>query len=84
MKKSVLFLLPLLLFWACDEPEVQLKDAGAIPLKVGMEKRVQQDNAFAFDLFREVIAANNAEKNIFVSPLSVKIGRASCRERVYI
>ena len=73
MKKSVLFLLPLLLFWACDEPEVQLKDAGAIPLKVGMEKRVQQDNAFAFDLFREVIAANNAEKNIFVSPLSVSI-----------
>jgi serine protease inhibitor len=73
MKKSVLFLLPFLLFASCEEPDVQLKDAEPIPLKVGMEKRVQQDNAFAFDLFREVIASNNEEKNIFISPLSVSI-----------
>lgn len=73
MKKSVLFLLPLLMLAACEEPEVKLKDAEPIPLKAGMEKRVQQDNAFAFDLFRQVITNNADEKNIFISPLSVSI-----------
>ena len=73
MRKSVLLLLPFLLFTACEEPVVKLKDAEPIPLKVGMQKRVQQDNAFAFDLFRQVIATYNNEKNIFISPLSVSI-----------
>ncbi|MDO9154012.1 MAG: serpin family protein [Paludibacter sp.] len=72
MKKTALLLLPILLFSACDEPEVKLKNAEPILLKAGMEKRVQQDNEFAFDLFRKVIAANT-EKNIFISPLSVSI-----------
>lgn len=73
MKKSVLLLLPLLLFTACEEPETKLNDAKPIPLKAGMEKRVQQDNAFAFDLFRQVLINNADEKNIFISPLSVSI-----------
>ncbi len=73
MKKSVLFLLSLLMFAACEQPEVKLKDAEPIPLKAGMEKRVQQDNAFAFDLFRQVLINNADEKNIFISPLSVSI-----------
>lgn len=73
MKKLILLFVPLLLWSACDEPVVQLKDADPVPLKVGMEKRVQQDNAFAFDLFREVIIDNASEKNIFISPLSVSI-----------
>ncbi len=73
MKKSVFLLLSLLLFAACEQPEVKLKDAEPIPLKAGMEKRVQQDNAFAFDLFRQVLINNADEKNIFISPLSVSI-----------
>ncbi|MEA4976215.1 MAG: serpin family protein [Paludibacter sp.] len=73
MKKSVLFLLSLLMFAACEQPDVKLKDAEPIPLKAGMEKRVQQDNAFAFDLFRQVLINNADEKNIFISPLSVSI-----------
>ena len=73
MKKSVFLLLPLLLFATCEQPEVKLKDAEPIPLKAGMEKRVQQDNAFAFDLFRQVLINNADEKNIFISPLSVSI-----------
>ena len=71
--KKTLFLLPFLIFTACEEPEVKLKDAEPIPLKVGMEKRVQQDNAFAFDLFRQVITNNADENNVFISPLSVSI-----------
>ncbi|MEA4984899.1 MAG: serpin family protein [Paludibacter sp.] len=74
MKKLVLLLLPLLPLAACEEPETkQLKDAEPITLKAGMEKRVQQDNAFAFDLFRQVLISNADEKNIFISPLSVSI-----------
>jgi serpin B len=61
------------MFAACEQPEVKLKDAEPIPLKAGMEKRVQQDNAFAFDLFRQVLINNANEKNIFISPLSVSI-----------
>lgn len=73
MKKSVLFVLSLLMFAACEQPDVKLNDAEPIPLKAGMEKRVQQDNAFAFDLFRQVLINNADEKNIFISPLSVSI-----------
>ncbi|MDO9635272.1 MAG: serpin family protein [Paludibacter sp.] len=72
MKKLILFLLPAFFFAACEEPDVILKDAEPIPLKVGMEKRVQQDNEFAFDLFRKTIALTD-EKNVFISPLSVSI-----------
>jgi serpin B len=61
------------MFAACEQPDVKLKDAEPIPLKAGMEKRVQQDNAFAFDLFRQVLINNADEKNIFISPLSVSI-----------
>lgn len=72
MKKLTLLLLPALLFSACEQPDVKLKDAEPIPLKAGMEKRVQQDNEFAFDLFRKTIASTD-EKNVFISPLSVSI-----------
>ncbi|MCE1155032.1 MAG: serpin family protein, partial [Bacteroidales bacterium] len=74
MKKLVVLLLPLLLLSACDEQELkQVKNAEPIPLKVGMEKRVRQDNTFAFDLFRQVVTTNSNEKNVFISPLSVSI-----------
>lgn len=72
MKKFLLFLLPALLFYACEQPDVKLKEAEPIPLKSGMEKKVQQDNEFALDLFRKTIASTN-EKNVFISPLSVSI-----------
>ncbi len=55
---------------SCSEPE--LKVADDIPLKVGMEKKVAQDNDFAFDLLRQTIAHNN-DPNIFISPLSMSM-----------
>jgi serine protease inhibitor len=55
---------------SCSEPEVQT--AGDIPLKAGMEKKVAQDNEFAFDLLRQTIALND-DPNIFISPLSMSM-----------
>lgn len=72
MKKLTLLFLPLLLFSACEQADVKFKDAEPIPLKAGMEKRVQQDNEFALDIFRKTIASTD-EKNVFISPLSVSI-----------
>ncbi|MEA4936647.1 MAG: serpin family protein [Paludibacter sp.] len=72
MKKLLFLLLPGLLFSACEQADVKLKEATPIPLKAGMEVRVQQDNEFALDLFRRTIASTD-EKNVFISPLSVSI-----------
>lgn len=72
MKKLLLLLLPALLFSACEQPDVKFKEAEPIPLKSGMEKRVQQDNEFALDLFRKTIASTD-QANVFISPLSVSI-----------
>jgi len=56
-----------------NDPIVKVPtDAKPIVLKVGMEKRVSQDNAFAFDLLKNTIVSSG-ETNVFISPLSVSI-----------
>lgn len=76
MKKLFLFLSLVLTFTACNnenEPSSQLPpDAKPIALSAEQEKRVGQDNEFAFDLFRKVINFSK-ETNVFISPLSVSI-----------
>lgn len=62
---------------SCTEPEVHTP-AGDIPLKVGMEKKVIQDNDFSFDLLRQTIA-HNEEPNVFISPLSMSIALGMVR-----
>lgn len=47
-------------------------DAKPIVLRSGLEKRVSQDNEFAFDLLKKTIISSG-ETNVFVSPLSVSI-----------
>jgi len=47
-------------------------DARPIVLRAGLEKRVTQDNEFAFDLLKKTITSSG-ETNVFVSPLSVSI-----------
>jgi len=66
-----LFVIPLL-FSACESDIDIKKEAEPIRLKVGMEKRVAQDNEFAWDLFKQVLD-NTKEANTFISPLSVSI-----------
>ena len=72
MKKLLILLLPGLLFSACEQADVKLKEAEPISLKAGMEVRVQQDNEFALELFSRTVASTD-KKNVFISPLSVSI-----------
>lgn len=74
MKSLILFLLPLLFLAGCDEntlPDNEFEST-ALPLKAGMQEKVQQDNAFSFQLFKQVLE-NADESNVFISPLSVSI-----------
>ena len=66
MKKLLYLLLPAFLLLACDE-SVVVEKGQPLPLKAGMDKKVQQDNAFSFDLLRQVIATSS-DKNVFISP----------------
>lgn len=54
-----------------NEPDIT-KDAEPLKLRAGLEKRVGQDNEFAFDLLKRTITESK-ETNVFVSPLSVSI-----------
>lgn len=55
-----------------NEPIPVPEDAKPIILRVGLEKRVAQDNEFAFDLLKKTIISSG-ESNVFISPLSVSI-----------
>lgn len=56
-----------------NDPTIKVPtDAKPIILKAGCEKRINQDNAFAFDLLKQTIQSSG-ETNVFVSPLSVSI-----------
>jgi serine protease inhibitor len=76
MKKLIPLILSVLLS-ACtttqNDPIVKIPvDATPIVLKTEMEKRISQDNAFAFDLLKNTITSSG-ETNVFISPLSVSI-----------
>lgn len=54
------------------------KDAEPLALKAGMEKKVNQDNDFAFGLLKKTITSSG-ETNVFISPLSVSIALGMAR-----
>jgi len=76
MKKHLFIILMALLVVSCadqNDPVIPIPtDAKPIVLKAGMEKRISQDNEFAFDLLKKTIAGFD-QANVFVSPLSVSI-----------
>ncbi len=76
MKKLIQFFAMVILSSSCatqNDPIVKIpKDADPIVLSVNQEKRVSQDNEFAFDLLKKTITSSG-ETNVFVSPLSVSI-----------
>lgn len=74
MKKLMMFLLLLSFLPACEmlqdeEENVKPKE---IVLRAPLQKRVVQDNDFAFELLRKTIE-NNDDENVFLSPMSVSI-----------
>jgi serpin B len=76
MKKHLFIILMALLVVSCtnqNDPIIAIPtDAKPILLKAGMEKRINQDNEFAFDLLKKTITGFY-QANVFVSPLSVSI-----------
>jgi len=75
MKKLFQLVVLVLLTIGCTDQNDPLpipEDAKPIVLRVGLEKRITQDNEFAFDLFKKTIETSG-ETNVFVSPLSVSI-----------
>jgi len=75
MKKIFQLLLLSFIITACSNQNDAIQvpvDAKPIGLSIAMEKRVSQDNEFAFDLLKKTIV-NSGETNVFVSPLSVSI-----------
>lgn len=76
MKKPLFLIVVLLMAISCtnqNDPTTAIPtDAKPIALKAGMEKRISQDNEFAFDLLKKTIAGFD-QSNVFVSPLSVSI-----------
>lgn len=57
---------------------IVMADAEPIMLKANQQKRVAQDNAFAFELLKQTNKAND-KVNIMVSPLSVSIALGMTR-----
>ena len=75
MKKLIMLLIVSTMLINCtSKPEDILikEDAKPIILKAAMQKRVAQDNEFAFKLLKNTIQ-KTTESNVFVSPLSVSI-----------
>ena len=75
MKKILKFIIIALTATGCasqNDPNTASINAKPIALTVSMEKRVNQDNGFAFDLLKNTINTSG-ETNVFISPLSVSI-----------
>jgi len=76
MKRAFQFIFISLSTLSCigqNDPIIKVPtDAKPIVLKAGMENKVNQDNAFAFDLLQRTIISSG-ETNVFISPLSVSI-----------
>ncbi|HRZ97514.1 MAG TPA: serpin family protein [Paludibacter sp.] len=72
MKTQLLFLCLVFLLASCKSENEPLPNAKPLQLRVGLQKRVVQDNEFAFDLLRQTIA-EVPDTNVFMSPLSVSI-----------
>ena len=78
MKKCIYFLLLSLSFVCCSNDNEDIKTNNdpqekltQEEVKAVMDKRIPQDNAFAFDLFKKI--NENESGNVFISPISVSI-----------
>ncbi len=73
MKKLLSLLVILTLFVSCkNEVNPPVEDAQPIKLTAVQKQKVVQDNDFAFELMKQVLAETD-ESNVFISPLSVSI-----------
>ena len=79
MKKCIYLLLLSMFFVCCsndnDNEDMKTDDLGSQltseEVKIILDKRIPQDNAFAFDLFKKI--TENKSGNVFISPISVSM-----------
>lgn len=77
MKKNfIYFIASVLLFGACSDNQNTgidpLPNAKPIELRAALLPKIEQDNTFAFDLFKQVYQTDKSS-NAFISPLSVSM-----------
>lgn len=70
-QKTYFLVLVILMVGCTNNPDI-IPEASDLKLRAGLEKRVVQDNEFAFDLLRKTIA-DVKDTNVFMSPLSVSM-----------
>lgn len=63
---------------SCEPVEDPKTEVNSIVLRAGLEKRIEQDNEFALDLFNKTLNYAD-ESNVFISPLSVSIALGMAR-----
>ncbi len=74
--KTILLLIPFLLFSACQENSESLPGPKPINLDQKSLSLIEADNEFAFEIFKEVLQNEENEKNIMISPLSISLALA--------
>ncbi len=72
MKHSILLLVIAFVFAACNKEHYGTQNVSQQPDKKVLTARVNQDNAFAFDLLKQTIKYSD-ESNVVVSPISVNL-----------
>ncbi len=78
MKAKILFLLVLnitILFGSCQKEPVA---PGPKPIELNQKSKslLESNNAFAFEIFREIVETEGNSKNIMISPLSISLALA--------
>lgn len=76
-KITQLLMIPIILFLStCSNEDADIHnnipEAKPIELRADLQPRIQQDNSFAFDLFKKVFHSEN-NANMFISPLSISM-----------
>ena len=79
MNRIILLVCTVFALFSCDllNPDVKTDDQ-TIKLRAGLEKRVVQDNDFAFGLLKKTMEFSKDE-NVFISPLSVSVAFGMAR-----
>ena len=77
MKIVVLISMCAMMLVSCEKNSEPLPDT---PADLGLNQKtaemIQTDNAFGIDLFKEILAVDDARKNVFISPTSIALALA--------
>ncbi len=73
MKNLFLYCFALLFLFSCKKSELPIEDETPLDLIAAQKRLVQSDNEFGIKLFKQIHQQEEADKNIFISPLSISM-----------